>query len=223
MIIYLSPAKTFQKSNTSSIENECFYDKRNVLRTKLTQLSKDEFKLLTKVSHKMIDDVYTSFHEKVMFGPAIEAFAGPAFKAFDYSTLQNKARCHETLFIGDAYYGLIRPQTNIESYRLDFTMSAKKYLGLSLVDYYKKDINDVLSQHSDTILDLSSHEYGQLLDKEQFKIIKPTFLKNGRALSYDMKVMRGLMARFVLENPQARLQDFQSELIKINKDYEVIL
>lgn len=210
MIIYLSPAKTLKTIVSGKEDNDLLREKRLLLLEAIQQLDVKELQKRYKCSEKIAKDAYIGFSNPLNMGEAIRVFSGPAFKALDYESLTNKQRANESLLIGDAYYGLIEPLTQIHHYRLDFSMNSK------LLSFWKDSVNEVLKKkliHKSVLIDLSSEEYSQLLDPESLSItiIRPTFLNSGKLVSFHAKRARGLMARFLIENPQKKVEDFNLE------------
>lgn len=208
MIIYCSPAKTFKKVSVGAPDNDLFKEQRNYLLDKLVKMSVKELQTLYRSSLNIAQLAYDAYQSPINMGPASHVFNGAAFKSLDVNTLseQELSILNDSLLIGDAYYGLIKPSTQLHHYRLDYTMNS------SLINYWKETINDYLEKSLDnkkTLIDLSSTEYSQLLDttrlRQHVNIIQPTFEK---ANSYQLKKARGLMIRYLVQNPQKKVEDF---------------
>ncbi len=208
MIIYCSPAKTFKKVSTGFADNDLFKDKRVYLLEQLQKMSVQELQTLYRSSHTIAKKAYDAYQTPINMGPASHVFFGAAFKSLDVNTLSEKelSILNESLLIGDAYYGLIRPDTQLHHYRLDYTMSSL------LIKYWKETINEYLEKvikNKTKLIDLASTEYSQLLDttrlSQHVNIIQPTF---ENANSYQLKKARGLMIRYLVQNPQKKVEDF---------------
>ena len=210
MIIYLSPAKTLKTIVSGKEDNDLLREKRLLLLEAIQQLDVKELQKRYKCSEKIAKDAYNGFSNPLNMGEAIRVFSGPAFKALDYESLTNKQRANESLLIGDA---LLRFDWTLDS---DPSLSPWFSMNSKLLSFWKDSVNEVLKKkliHKSVLIDLSSEEYSQLLDPESLSItiIRPTFLNSGKLVSFHAKRARGLMARFLIENPQKKVEDFNLE------------
>src|SRR5690606_32302397 len=132
---------------------------------------------------------------------AFELFYGESFKFFDYNSLSNQEvdYLNSKVIIIDALYGIIKPNSLIKPYRLDFRTK-----NLDIVSFWKKEINDYFSKYNDMeILSLASKEFSSILTKDK-KIIDVKFIDelNGikKAISVFNKQMRGRLLRYIIKN-----------------------
>lgn len=213
MIIYLSPAKTIKGTLNNSSDNDLFKPHRLKLLNKLKACTPTQLKTLYKASDKIVEQQYQNFQSHQNIGRAIDVFSGASYQALDYPTMKNKQALENSLLIGDGYYGLLKANTQVHHYRLDYTNNTKEVLELNLFEYWQPKIEEyLLSLESQVLIDLSSQEFSRLLDTKSihnhFEIKRPQFLIDGKSPSFHVKKARGLMTRFIIENPNTPLEDF---------------
>ena len=194
MIIYLSPAKVLNFSQPSrSPIKICFAEKTEHLFQTAKSLSKTQLQSELVISDKLAERVYSYYQQPQPTFKPLELFSGEAFKALDYGSLSSKhqQKAKERIYIGDAFYGLIKGTHIIAPYRLDFT---KPFNEINLYAYWKTTVQ---SQFDRPIVDLSSMEYHQLLphylDHPQVRI---DLVKGS---SFLRKTFRGRVARAIIE------------------------
>jgi cytoplasmic iron level regulating protein YaaA (DUF328/UPF0246 family) len=152
---------------------------------------------------------------------AIQMYAGEAFKAFDYKSLDERfhQKMQATLFILSGLYGVLKPFDLIYPYRLEMGLNyspSKQHRNLynywneKLVSYFDHQL-----KKDDVIINLASQEYTKAVDLNKLgrRVITPHFkeFKNG---NYTMVMMfakkaRGKMARFIVENEINRDEDLK--------------
>ncbi len=103
------------------------------------------------------------FPNKSMGYPAIEAFTGVVFKAFDYPSLSDSAkkRTGNDVRIISSLYGFLRPDDVIKPYRFDFTTkilppSLKNDFNsndISLAAFWKPDVTEAMIKELDETQD----------------------------------------------------------------------
>lgn len=208
LIIFISPSKTFSKEASKGLTTPLFQDKTSELEKRLAKLSKEEIGDLMRLSKKLAEEVHTYFHQP-SGGQAIKLYAGVQFKAMDVESIHVT---NENLYIVDAFYGLVRPLDHIHRYRLDFTMSI---VG-NLYQFWIEPINKYLHNNhaKDTLIDLTSQEFAQVLPND-LEIIRIDFvLKSQKISNVLLKQMRGKMAREIIHRKVKNIEDIQK--IKID-------
>lgn len=204
MIILLSPAKTFSKHHTDYQSEPMFYEDTLVLLRKLKKLSKERLKSSMKLSDALTEQVYTYYHTFGTYkSQAIHLYSGHVFRNLDPKSLSEEATSYmrNHLLILSGLYGWVRPFDGISKYRLEL----KSHVVGNLYTYWKNQINDYLDQlESPMIINLMSEEYSKILKQRSnlyhidfFEFDGNTYKSN----AMEMKKMRGLMARYLLEHP----------------------
>lgn len=222
MIIYLSPAKVLNLNGRKYHTLKIIEPKKT---QKLYEISKSfsipqlQFELnlsetLAQKVHRYYQDISTTYHP-------LELFQGEAFKSFDYQSLskQEQKIADQTIFIGDAYYGLIRGIDRIYPYRLDFT---RLFNEINLYLYWKSSLKPYFNQ---PLVDLSSKEYQQLLPDRYHLSQKRVDLFKGT--SFQRKTFRGFYARTIIQKKISTLNALESMDIKgytlvSNTEYELL-
>lgn len=189
MIFYFSPTKTLKPSNDIKSTPLLFKKESNTLNQKLSSLTKSELKSLYKASDKIVNEQYDAIQNPQAFGPSGYVYQGSSFKNLDLSSLDSDY-LKDRLYIGSALYGLTKIDTGIHNHRLDFTKNLNE---INLVDYWKPIVTRYLKKKKEIIVDLSSQEYGQLID--ELNPIQIVFLDDDKVKSTYAKIARGLFLR----------------------------
>lgn len=178
--------------------------------TKIAQLNLDRFN-----NWKKSCGSEEEFH-------AIQMYAGEAFKAFDFQTLDKRSfeKMQESLFILSGLYGILKPFDLIYPYRLEMGLNYSPELGFgNLNQFWSNRLTSYLDESikmDDVIFNLASQEYSNVIDFKKLgrRIITPHFkeLKNEKysIVSMFSKKARGKMARFLIENELKTIQDLKS-------------
>ncbi len=213
MIVMISPAKTFKTRFYTTDKNPYFNKGAQNFIAKLTQLDKDTIIKRMKVSSSLAEKIiydYNHFGEKK--NPAIFSYYGHQYKYFDIDSIDSihYPYIHEHLFILSGLYGLLKAFDNISTYRLE--MQDKTLM--NLVDYWKPKITCYIKKFykDEMIINLCSHEYGQLIsDLDQ--TINISFKQNPDNLLHSMEVkkLRGLFAREIMLNPDKNIKSIGIE------------
>eukprot|EP01041_Mallomonas_annulata_P009705 gene9705-20178_t len=238
MLLLLSPAKSLSLSRAVK-STDCNREpklscKSNELVRFLQRKSKNDIKKLFRVSdsiaalnHAWFQQWEVSPSPNGMLYPAGYIYDGPAFRGLDYSSLStsSKNRAENHLRIISGIYGILCPEDLIQPYRLE--MSTKLALNdkvKSLYDFWggsiSNEINIELQKQSNSngqkiLINLASEEYFKAiqtstLDKD-IKVIQCVFKDKGRVVSVYAKRARGLMARFILEQPPMMTTDLNDK------------
>lgn len=152
--------------------------------------------------------------------PALYAYTGAVYKGigaydFDRATL-DFAQAHLRILSG--LYGLLRPTDAVLPYRLDMGTKLQNPDGPDLYDYWRPRVTQVLKEelesddHPDTIV-LASKEYAAAVDTGALpgRTVHCSFKEERdgklRQLQYQVKLARGLMARYICENRLRRSEE----------------
>lgn len=183
----------------------------------LSQLEVNEISAETKISASLalrMKNMAMEFTDKSHGSAAIEAYTGVVFKAFDYNTLDKKARdatCTNVRIIS-SLYGWLRPDDIVKPYRLDFTspaapggkaMSAflKPSVTACLIDYLKNnkctEVLDLLPGDASRCIDWNEVRKLASVTKADFKEVQ-----SGGSIktpnSNRLKTLRGRLLRLIV-------------------------
>lgn len=215
MKIIFSPSKEMSFQSPYK-ETTNYSDKTKTIISELKNLNKDEIKNIYKISDKVADEVLNyidNFYIEESYR-AIEMYTGLAFRKFDIDSLNSdeKSYLDEHLVILSAFYGPINPEKLVRPYRLDMNIGIKVD-GLSLKNFWKDEFNSAF-EDGETILNLASDEFSNLIDRKKFKIYDFDFFekKDGKLKSHSTisKKSRGLMLNYICRNKIENLEDLKN-------------
>lgn len=202
-MILVSPTKT--KKILKEVEkNNLFNDKIEYIIKNINEMPIEKF---SKILHLKLDkaqilkDVYNNY-KKEKQGIAIDTYIGTVFKKMEIANMSKEDReyLYNNLYIFSALYGILRPYHTIIEYRLDMLDK----IGIDLYDYWRKEVNEILYKEK-ILFNLASKEYIKILDEKNMKkLIDFEFIINGKQTGMNSKTMRGLMAKYIIEN---RIED----------------
>lgn len=187
-------------------------------RTILDQIrgfSKEDLGSLLKIQGNVLEKTYTFYqsYSEEMMAPAYEVYDGVAFKSFDAPSLKKLDfdYAQEHLVILSALYGCVQPLTMIKAYRLDMNNSLGR--DFNLYKIWQDSINQYF-EGENCIYNLASKEYAKILKGKQMINFEFLDFSKGqwRVISHNVKHMRGLMARYIIEN---RIETF-TDLLDIS-------
>jgi cytoplasmic iron level regulating protein YaaA (DUF328/UPF0246 family) len=166
---------------------------------------------------------YKSFnleHTQKNSKPAILAFKGDVYRGLDNDNLSKEnlhfAQDHVRILSG--LYGLLRPMDLIQPYRLEMGSRLKNRRGDNLYRFWGSRITDLLNedlenQKEKLVVNLASKEYYSSLKEKKINapVLHINFKEyhNGdlKFLSFNAKVARGLMTKYIIKN---RLNSLES-------------
>ncbi|MGB1241498.1 MAG: peroxide stress protein YaaA [Chitinophagales bacterium] len=233
MLTLLSPAKTldFETSPTTEVYSQAvLLEDTQYLVKKLKKMSVSQIGDLMHLSEKLADlnhHRYANFHTP--FTPdnakqAILAFKGDVYVGLDAESFSAEdfdfAQDHLRILSG--LYGLLRPLDLMQAYRLE--MGTKLKVTPKKNNLYKywdtritKKINEILATQKEKVLiNLASNEYFKAVKPKLVggRILTPVFkdFKNGqyKVISFFAKKARGSMARYIIQNRIANLDDIKA-------------
>ena len=226
MKILLSPAKKldFNKSpKTSGLAEGLFPKKTERLQKTLKKKSAKNIGDLMKLSPQLSDLNFQRFqmmgasnNEKSFAGFAFngEVYTGLAIESFSEKDL---AVAEEKLRILSGLYGVLKPSSVIEPYRLE--MGTKLPVGVkkNLYEFWGNDIiNFLQAEEQELIVNLASNEYNKAAKLKDFKgrVVTPNFkeFKNGdyKTIMVFAKKARGTMARWIIQNDINNAEDIKN-------------
>lgn len=235
MLILIAESKTMQASEIAvspeelKVATPCFEDSAAEIMGSLRNLNVSELALQLKLSGslaaKMQKMVY-EFSYKSTGNRAIEAFTGVVFRALNFDSLPEEAKCRaeNDVRIISSLYGWLRPQDFIKPYRLDFTSKLEEgpSAGKALNAYWRKDVTKALvnllnDRHETEILNLLPSDAAKCIDwklvKRFAKVWKVDFqeIREGEILKTPtaerLKALRGTLLRQILTEDIRHVSD----------------
>jgi cytoplasmic iron level regulating protein YaaA (DUF328/UPF0246 family) len=234
VLTILTPSKTMNFTDDAPIFSHGtvagFADEAYRIRSIVANLSVDEMKDLMKVSDVLARKTYDLYEARAV-KQAFWAYDGDVFKGVQANTLDESASAFAQahVVVPSAVYGLVRPYDMISPYRLE--MKAKLVVGdaKNLYDFW----GDKLARYVDhaangEVLMLSSYEYARTILPHlaaTTRVVTPAFIDkkpNGEESQVAIynKMMRGVMARWVIDNRIDSLDSIQ-EFIAHGYSYDV--
>ena len=231
-MIIISPSKNLNLSNenfSNLKSNPEFEDKVKLITKAVKSLKKRELKLLMNISDKLVELNYQRFNifdtpEKILKPAALmfsgDTFNGLSIRNMDFESLEY---AQSNLRILSGLYGVLKPFDQIQPYRLEMGTDTSKFMHLNLYEFWGKTLtnyfNNQLKKGKNNLLyNLSSKEYISVIssNKVNAEIINFDFKKKVNSelknIGMSIKKMRGLMAKFIIENKIEKLEyleDFQ--------------
>lgn len=213
MIIVISPSKTYQTEWQApfQLEEPRFEKKAEVLRKQISGWKRDELQKRMKLSDALTDQVAAIYQGKneVAGAAAIAYYTGLVYKQLRLDSYQKKAWRYvsEHLRILSAMYGVLRPQDRVRPYRLDFLV---KWPEQNLYRFWEAPLRDYWG--GETLVDLSSNEFGKMLPKERIQIQFLQLNKKGewKSQSTKTKMARGRMLNWMIQEQIKTPEDIQA-------------
>ena len=204
MILFISPAKTFRKTNKTSNNSPIFLEEMKPLLTKLKSLSVKTLENKMKISQKVAETTHNYYQNfNVSLSPAIYTYYGHQYKHINPDDFKEDeiTFLNQHLYIMDGLYGLLKPLDLISYYRLEMQDKTIR----NLYKYWTPILKEYLNKHhkDDILINLASNEYGQIIsDLEQTYTIEFYQLKNNklRIHSMEAKRLRGLMVNHIVKH-----------------------
>lgn len=230
MLILLSYAKTMAASasvQTPAVTEPRFSAQANDIALQATRFSPDELKRLLHVNADIAARNYRRFREFHSADnrplPALLAYTGIVFKRLRPAgfTPADFLYAQDHLRLTSFCYGLLRPLDLIRNYRLEGRIELAEPEGVSLFDFWKPLLTDVLiddvRRQGGVLVNLASAEMKQLFDwkrvQREVRIVTPEFRvqKDGKLATIVVytKMARGEMARFILKNRLASTDELK--------------
>lgn len=242
MLIILSPSKTLNDQPLSNIDSTAplFEDKTHQIAKKLKSLTKPKIKALMDISDALTQLNHQRFQNfNIESGHsegslAIHTFKGDVFIGLHSEdwTIDDLTYAENRLFILSGLYGLLKPSTRIQPYRLEMGSKLKVGRKKNLYEFWDttltNHLNQVLENHEEKVLvNLASQEYSSALqlDALDAKILQIHFREwrkeKWQFISYNAKKSRGVMARYIIRNRlsnAAEIKGFSEEGYQFNEE-----
>ncbi len=228
MKILLSPAKSLDEESVYpdlNFTSPQFLSQSEQLVADLQQWKVEDFMKIKKLSEALAVLNYERYQTWVSPNknstqrrPAIFAFNGEAYRALDIHTLSEEhyQTLNDSLVILSGLYGALRPFDWIFPYRLEMGTKGEFDGNKNLYDFWGTTILDYLNKNEkEVVFNLASEEYFKAarLKEVKAKVITPVFkeLKNGqfKTVAIYAKNQRGKFSRFLIENPNLSLEEYQ--------------
>lgn len=214
MITVLTPSKTMNFTTPAPAfarsTDLLFADEAQQIRRQLMRYSIDEIKQLMNVSDDLALKTHAMYVDTAQ-KQAFWAYDGDVFKGVQAKTISQDVAefAQEHVVVPSAVYGLARPYDMISPYRLE--MKAKLSVGntKNLYEYWNTKLGEYIDRNADgEVLMLSSYEYARTILPHvaaTTRIVTPAFIDkkpNGEESQVAIynKMMRGVMARWVIDN-----------------------
>lgn len=227
MKIIFSPSKEMREENIFKnkkikFTESKFKDKTSILIKTLNKKSIDEIGNIMKLKGELLNNTYKDIqnYDKLKYIPAISMYYGVSFKELELEDYSEKSLKYleNNLLILSALYGASLAFDLLKKYRLDMTMSI---IDKGLYDFWKKDINDYISNilnKGEILLNLASGEFSKLIDNKKIPMINIDFKeeKDGtyKSVSTYSKKARGKFLNYLVKNQISNLE----EIVKIKLD-----
>ena len=225
MLVVVSPAKKLDMSpevEKIKTSKPLFSDDTDRLVKATSQLSAENLQSLMKISPalaRLNKERFNNFGNQER-KPAAFAFAGDTYTGFDAKSLDEDALrwAQDHMRILSGLYGLLRPLDEIEPYRLEMGSRLKVENTSDLYAYWGSRLSNEInlqakSTKSALLLNCASQEYFKAVDNKslELEVITPQFFeltsKGPKQISFYAKKARGAMARYVVENRIATIED----------------
>ena len=224
MLVVISPAKKLNMQPSEDIvpTKPIFGDEANELADVMQNLSLDKLQSLMAISEnlaKLNADRFAHFGSQDK-KPAALAFAGDTYLGLEAASLEpdEMAWAQNHLRVLSGLYGVLRPLDAIEPYRLEMGSRLKVENTSDLYAYWGSRLSNEInlqakSTKSTLLLNCASQEYFKAVDNKslELEVITPQFFeltsKGPKQISFYAKKARGAMARYVVENRIATIED----------------
>lgn len=232
LVTVISPAKKLDFDSAAPVDSSSEYrfaDEAQSLIEQLKKLSVQSIRDLMALSDSLAKLNHERYHAwQPIMTPAnskqaLFAFKGDVYVGLAAETLTNEQILHAqgSLRILSGLYGLLRPLDAIQPYRLEMGTRLETSAGKNLYQFWGDKITEILNadvaeQGAELLLNLASNEYFKSVNMRKLNVpvISPVFKDevNGvyKVVSFYAKKARGLMVRYLLENPPATLDDLKA-------------
>jgi cytoplasmic iron level regulating protein YaaA (DUF328/UPF0246 family) len=214
MLTILTPSKTMDFTTPPPAyvreSTPCFSEEARRLRARVAKLPLEEIRTLMKVSEELAVKTHQLYKSDIR-KPAFWAYDGDVFKGVQAHSLteDDSAFAQAHVVVPSAVYGLVRPYDLISPYRLE--MKAKLAVGdtKNLYAFWGDKLGRYIEGvAAGEVLMLSSYEYARTIlpyVPATTRVVTPAFIDkkpNGQEAQVAIynKMMRGVMARWVIDN-----------------------
>ena len=223
MIIFISPAKTFRETHISFGHKPYFHKDALDLIEKLKNLPIVTLEKKMKVSNRLANNILNAYnHFDENHHTAVFSYFGHQYRHFDITSIDssNYPYIKDHLYILSGLYGVVNAFDDISHYRLE--MQDKTIM--NLYKFWQPKIHKFIQTKlsGETIINLCSNEYGQLISnlEQTISIDFQQLKKNGTygIHSMEVKKMRGLFARHLVIYPKSDIKSIVIDNYFFQKD-----
>ena len=230
MILLLSPAKSLDTNPVTgkTFSSPSLITQANKLAKVLKKLGPEEISTLMSISNKLTEETYDriqAFRIRNVeeYGKqAMYMFIGDVYRGLGVSdfTDEDDLLAQKLVRILPGLYGILRPLDIVQPYRLEMGTSLSTDRGSNLYQFWGDRITkslqkDLYESGSDLVINLASQEYFSSIQTKKLKasVININFKEYKddqlRFLSFNAKVARGLMTRYIIKNRISALDDIK--------------
>ena len=231
MLMVVSPAKSldYEPLELSIASRPRFKEKTTELTGILKTKSAAELSDLMHISENLaVENArrYQRFGKRLKKEEkkqALFAFNGHVYQGMqveDFSE-EDLEFTQKHLRILSGLYGLLRPMDKIQAYRLEMGTKLANAHGKNLYEFWNSDITkllnkDLKAQGDQVLINLASQEYFKAIKSKEVKgtIIHIHFKElrgdKYKIISFNAKVARGQMARFIIKNRLSQAEQIKS-------------
>lgn len=212
MKIIIAPAKIMKPKEGQEFQDLIFPQKNQYLKTILAKYDRKELPDIMHISFKLANQVYNYYHQQQPITPAIYCFSGTVYQQLDILNYKEPDLLYLNKYVNivDAYYGVLKPNTGIKPYRLDFSMN----IGFNLYEYWQADI-DRYFEKEDLLISLASREFSKMLNHPN--LINIDFIEvlgnKHRRNSMYVKKARGMMLDLLIKNQVTSLKNLKALVV----------
>lgn len=214
MIVILSPAKNMniQSFNQMAFEKPIFYEETNKIVERLSSLEPQDIESIMKVNKEIAFKTFCNlkdFHIDKQKGHALKCYDGLVFKNICVDDFDNNDInfANDTIRILSGLYGVLKPLTYIQPYRLEMACKINIEDSKNLYKFWNDKIYKEIASNNKPIINLASKEYSKVItpflkDSDIFINIDFLSFKNGKykTVATSAKMARGQMARYIVKN-----------------------
>ncbi|WP_250277348.1 peroxide stress protein YaaA [[Clostridium] colinum] len=235
MVIILSPAKNIKIRNFEGFDFEepIFYKETKQIYNNLNTLEPHNIESIMKVNKEIAFKTFINikdFNIDKKQGHALKSYDGLVFKNIEVEKFNNEdiTFANEHLRILSGFYGVLKPLTYIQPYRLEMGCKISIDNAKNLYEFWEDKIYKKISSINEPIVNLASKEYSKTITpflKSTDKFINIDFFifKNGkyRTVATSAKMARGQMTKFIIKNKIndiEKIKDFYYNEYQYNKN-----
>ncbi len=234
MVIILSPAKNMNIKHFKNFDFErpVFYEETKQIHNTLYNFEPYNIESLMKINKEIAFKTFCNikdFNIDKKSGHALKSYDGLVFKNIgaDDFDIEDIDFANKHLRILSGFYGVLKPLTYIQPYRLEMGLKIGINDNKDLYKFWKDKIYIEISKLNMPIINLASKEYSKVIipflkSTDKFIDINFLILKNGKykSLATSSKIARGQMARYIIKNKInniEKLKDFYYDVYGYNE------
>ena len=235
MVIILSPTKNMNIKHFQDLDFEkpIFYEETKQIHNNLYDFEPHHIESIMKVNKDIALKTFCNikdFDIDKKQGHALKCYDGLVFKNIGVEdfNMEDINFANEHLRILSGFYGILKPLTYIQPYRLEMGLKIPIDDSKNLYSFWKDKIYKEISSINKPIINLASKEYSKaitpfLKSTDTFINIDFLIFKNGKykAVATSAKMARGQMTRYIIKNKIdniEKLKDFYYDVYQYNEN-----